>query len=436
MNQRIKEVFKFALPIVFGQIGLMLIGTGDVLVAGKFSTEVVAAIGVANGVQGPIIMLGVGLLMGIAPILSQLRGEGVDSSKELKVILVYGVAVSVLLSIINFSIIPFLDSFGFNPKLVPFIKDYLYITGFSFPGMIIFQSLKEYFQSQEKTIFPNALSVFSVIFNIVGNYILVFGAFGFEPIGERGLAYMSVCTRYFMGLCLFIYCWKSLRQSHPFDWKVCKKIFRLSLPISLAILAEVFAFSLTSILVGRMSTIQAAAHNIILNLASVTFMLPLAISSAASVKVGFAFGKKSRELIKEYTLVCVAISMGFMVLTASMFYTIPSLLISQFTMDQDVIAVGVQLLAVVAFFQIFDGLQITLSGILRGFSISKPVLLMTVLAHWCIGCPVGYYLAFYQGQDAFGLWIGLAIGLFVLSMALSIFYKHKLKNLTFAESLT
>jgi len=432
MRITIKEIILFSLPIIFGQLGQMLIGAGDVLVAGKYSTQVLAAIGVANGIQGPILMTGIGLLMGIAPILSQLRGEGQSSEMHAYDVLFYALMVSIIIVSLQWIFILFLPYFGFSTELTPFIEDYLKITSFSLPGFIFFLALKEFLQSQEKIILPNALSLFAVILNLAGNYLLVFGMYGFPALGEKGLAYMSFITRWFMGGTLFFFCLPYIKISLPISKKMLQAVASLSVPIAFSILAEVLAFSVVSILAGKMDLNQAAAHNVILTLASITFMTPLAVSSAASVKIGHSYGARDAVRLKLLAKICFAISFIFMSFSALTYWTIPTTLLSIFTDDPHVIAIGVKMLVVVAIFQVFDGSQVTLGGILRGMGESKLILITTMIGHWVLGFPLGLYLAYQKHYQVLGLWIGLALGLCFIGVRLLYKTDQRIRNLTFS----
>lgn len=428
---KLKEIAHFSLPIILGQVGLMLIGAGDVFMAGKHSTTVLAAIGVASGFQGPVFMLGAGLLMGVAPVLSQLRGEGEDSSIYYKTVLVYSVLVGVLCMALNIFAVASIDYIGLQQDIIPFVKRYLFLTSTSVMASMIFQGIKEYLQAFEKTVFANTIAIIAVIVNIAGNYLLVFGKLGFPILGEDGLAYMSIFTRVFMATLLWLYAIDYFKRSAQVNFRIFKRIYRLSLPISLGVLVEVMAFGAASILIGRMSTMQAATHNVIITMASISFMIPLAISSAASVKVGFSFGLKNKYLIQNYALSSLILSTLFMSLSASAYYFFPKELMSFFTQDQSVIEYGIKLIGIVCLFQVFDGIQITLSGILRGFSISKPVMVSCFISHWLFGFPIGLYMAYKMKLMAFGLWIGLACGLFLLSLLLSGIYAFKLRDIQF-----
>lgn len=428
MKARVKELFTFALPIIVGQVGQMFISAGDVWVAGKHSTLAVASIGVANGIVGPTIMIGMGVLLGLAPVLSRKRGEGQDIHHYYINTLLLSIFISLPCLMICYLAGEFVEIFGFTSEVVPHVQEYLKIVSVSFVGMSIFMGMKEYLQSFEKTYFANGLSIFCIFFNILLNFLFVFGSFGFPKLGITGLAIASLGVRTFMGIVLALY---ALRVS-ILDFKISKdfikEVIKLGSPISFSILLEVSAFSIVTLMIGRMSSIQNAAHNIILTLASTTFMIPLAMSSAVSVKVGHAFGAKQKEKMKEYAMSALLISVTFMSFSAATFIFFPEALIKFFTPDQEVIKAASSLLFLVALFQIFDGTQVTIGGILRGLNISKPIFIATIVGYWLIGMPIGIYLGFSKNLQAFGFWIGLAISIFCVALYLSYMLKKKIDH--------
>ncbi|MGK0366964.1 MAG: MATE family multidrug resistance protein [Thermoproteota archaeon] len=429
MNKIIKELFIFSIPIIMGQIGQMLISAGDVYMAGKHSTEVVAATGVANSIVGMLLMFGMGLMMGIGPIIAKKRGENEQVHST-----VYG---SILLSIVLSAIISFLcwlfiinlDKFGFQKELIPFIKEYLDIVIYSFIGAFVYTGAREYLQAFEKTFVSNGLAIFCIILNLILNYALIFGNWGFPAMGIKGLAIASLSVRTFMAVVLLIYAIYFSRSKFTISIQFLKDVIYLGSPIAITILLEVSAFTAVGLLIGRMSTIQSAAHNIILTMASTTFMIPLAISSAVSIKVGHALGQKDNARIILFAKSSLIISLGFMLISAACFTLFPEFISSQFTSDPAVIKYCVKLLVVVALFQIADGIQVTIAGILRGLGISKPVFLASIVGYWIYGAPLAYYFAYSKNLQGLGLWIGLACSLCSMAAILSVILKIKIKSL-------
>lgn len=424
-----KELMLFSLPIIFGQIGLMLIGTGDMIIASKHSTDTLAAIGLAVAIANPIMMIALGLLFGISPLLAQKRGKGENVDQYLPSVMVLSLGIAfvfALVTMLSTLIVPILD---YGEKLNSIIIEYLTISSLSIFGVCLYQGLREYLQSKEQTLSANTLALLAVGVNLYLNYGFVFGEWGLPNLGVAGLAWASLGVRCFMGLGLLLVIWKNHKIFTKIDWGFCSEVLKLSIPIALAVFFEVMAFCSVTLFVGRFGSIQTAANNLALTLGSLTFMVPLSISSAAGVKVGHAYGEKSFSHVKTYIIVSLLVAQSFMLCSALMYFSIPSVLLSFFTTDAQVMLWGVQLLFLVGLFQFFDGAQVILTGVLRGLSVTRPASVAIFIGYWVIGIPLGYYLAFQLGMESKGMWVGLAISLAVVAVMLSMILKKRMKAL-------
>ena len=418
------------MPIIIGQLGQMLITAGDVYIATLFSTHSVAAIGVAGGIINPIFLFGIGLMIGISPSLAFLRGEGVSDKDHLFSIIIYSLVVGVATSIILVVFSDFIDNLGIEASLIPSIKLYISIVAWSLPFAIVFQGIKEYLQAFEKVFFPNLLSIVAVIFNLGLNYILVFGMGPIKGMGEVGLAYASLIIRILLCLCLLVY----VLRDYPikaFSKKLIQKIFKFSLPIAFMFFLEVLGFCTVSILSGKLGVIEAATNNIIMTIASISFMIPLSLSSAVAVKIGHSYGLRDKEMILDNIKGVLIATLFFILCSISFFIVLPFELMNFMSKNQDVVTLGVELLMIVAIFQLSDGLQVVLSGVLRGMNNTTLSSVMVLIGYWIIGIPTGYYLTFYAGYGAKGLWMGLAISLILVAVSLSIGTYKEFRGLNF-----
>lgn len=409
-----------------GQLGQMLIGVSDVFVAGRHSTEYLAAVGLAMGIIAPVFVVGLGFLFGTSAVISRHRGEGKEVDQYLFSSIIYSLGLSllfILLSIATKWLVPYL---GFEQGLVPLIQDYILYFAFSFLGAYVFQVLREFLQGKEDVIFANFISIATVGLNVLFCFILVFGYKFIPALGIKGLALGSILARVLAAIFLLIYSWRFFK-SYKIDWIYIREVFSLSWPIAISILVEVGAFSFCTIMIGRMGLFQAAAHNIVINLTSVTFMVPLAISTAIAVKISYAYGQKNYPDILRYTKAGLTLSLLFMSCTGLSFYFIPNVFSQIFTDNTQVIQIVATLLIAVALFQIFDGTQICLAGALRGVGHSQPQAYIMFLGYWVLGLPLGWYLANIQNLYAFGFWLGLALALSIagISMLLAVIYFYK-----------
>ncbi|MDO9182700.1 MAG: MATE family efflux transporter, partial [Bacteriovorax sp.] len=213
-----------------------------------------------------------------------------------------------------------------------------------------------------------------------------------------------------------------------------KKIFKLGLPVSFTILCEVLVFTTVTVLVGKMSLIASASQSLVINLTSLTFMVPLALGSSAAVLVGEQLGKKSLHGILKYSLGSLFLALFIQIFFATLYLTIPEKLLGIANNDPAIIAYASALLFWVGLFQIPDGLQVVLSGVLRGLHVTKTPMILGFISYWVIGLPIGCYLTYKRSLEASGLWMGLAIGLLCMCILLIILYKNKIKTLRLALS--
>ena len=425
----IKDILKIAIPIILGNLGFILIGVGDVVVAGRHSTDTLAAISLATAITNCIMIFGIGILGSISAILSNYKGEGRSVEKYFYPSVKFSLILSFIVCILILACIPFIDRLGFEERLVPMIKDYFFITAFASFGGYLHCMAKEYLQSFEIVVFPNLLTILCIFLNVALNIVFVFG-FGFIPeMGAKGLAIASLITRYFMGFVLILYCYKRIKIKYHKEHNYYKDLLKVGLPSSMAILIEFTGFNIISVVMGRVSGIYAAAHNIICTLTSVSFMVPLAISNATAVKVGYTNGAKYWKSLKKYAYTGIFISVSFMACSALFVGLFPEFLTSLFTKDAELIKVCVPIVYILCLFQVFDGLQVSLAGIFRGIKQTKIVMITNIVAYWVIAFPLGCLLGLHYKLNLLGFWVALGISAVVLCSIMFCYMQFKLKTL-------
>ena len=424
-----EELLNIALPIIMGNLGFILIGAGDVLIAGRHSTDTLAAISIATAITNCIQTFGIGLIVSVSPILSNYRGEKKCAKKYFYPTLRFAMLLAFIVMIAVFAFIPVIDYLKFEPHLVPMIKQYMFVTALATFGGYLHAALKEFLQAFEIVMFPNLVTVFSVILNIALNIILVFGWGIIPSLGVLGLAIASFAVRYFMGIVLLIYCLRIMNFKDYKDFSYYKSLVKLGIPISCAILVEFVAFNSIAIFMGRVAGVYAAAQNLVCTLTTVSFMVPLAISNAIAVKVGFANGEKNIPDLKRYSFVGIIISVGFMACSAIIFALFPEFLVSLFTKDVQLIKISVPVIYILAMFQVFDGLQVSLSGIFKGIKKTGVVLAANFISYWLISIPLGYILAFKFGMNLNGFWLGLCSSAVILCMIMLFMLVKNIKSM-------
>ncbi len=410
----VKELLNIALPIIMGNLGFILIGAGDVLIAGRHSTDTLASISIATAITNCIMTFGIGLIASVSPILSNIRGERKSAKKYFFPTIRFSMILAIIVMIFTLGFIPVIDYMHFEEKLVPDIKMYMFITAFSTFGAYLHAALKEYLQAFEIVFFPNLITVICVFLNVILNLIFVFGFGPIPSLGAVGLAIASFTVRYFMGFALLFYCLGLIKCRNYHDKSYYKNLLTVGLPISLAIMVEFIAFNSVAIFMGRVSGIYAAAQNLVCTLTTVSFMVPLAISNAIAVKVGFSNGARNFKDLKAYATIGTLMCVGFMMCSAVVFCTYPQVLVGLFTKDYNLVRICVPVLYILSFFQIFDGLQVALSGIYKGIKKTKIVLVANFVGYWLIAIPFGYHLAFDRGYNIIGFWYGLAFAAIIL----------------------
>lgn len=424
-----KELLNIALPIIMGNLGFILIGAGDVLIAGHHSTDTLAAISIATAITNCIQTFGIGLIASVSPLLSNFRGERKSAKKYFFPTIRFSMFLSVLVMFAVLASIPLIDYLHFEAKLVPMIKQYMFVTAFATFGGYLHAALKEFLQAFEIVLFPNLVTVFSVFLNIALNIILVFGLGPIPSLGVLGLAVASFIVRYFMGFALLIYCFSVMNFNNYKDFDYYKSLIKIGIPISCAIMVEFIAFNSIAIIMGRVSGVYAAAQNLVCTLTTVSFMVPLAISNAIAVKVGFANGAGNIKDLKRYSFVGIVMSVGFMLFSAFIFATFPQFLVKLFTQDNNLIKISIPVLYILSVFQVFDGLQVALSGIFKGMKRTGVVLISNFVAYWLISIPLGYTLAFHFHLNLRGFWYGLASAAIILCAMMSVMLLKSIKKM-------
>lgn len=425
----IKNLLQIALPIILGNLGFILIGVGDVIVAGRHSTDTLAAVSLATAIINCVTIMGIGILGSISPILSNYRGAGKEAEKYFFPSLKFTFLLSLIIGAIILAIMPFVDKLGFESQLTPLVKDYFFVTAFSVFGAYLHCMSKEFLQAFEIVLFPNLLTVFCIFLNVGLNIIFAFGCGPIPEMGTKGLAIASLIVRYFMGIVLFAYCFKKVNIKHHKDKEYYKDLLKVGIPSSLAIMIEFVAFNSITVIMGRVSGIYAAAQNIICTITSISFMVPLAIGNAAGVKVGFANGAKQFAKLKKYAYTAISLSAGFMACSAIIVAIAPGIVTSLFTADTELIKVCVPIIYTLCFFQVFDGIQASLAGIFRGLKHTEVIMAGNFIAFWLIALPLGCLLALHFNLKLLGFWYALIVSIIILCAMMLINLLHRFKEM-------
>ena len=428
-----RATLTLGLPLIGSHLAQMSLHVSDTVMLGWYSVEALAA-----GVLGAssffvIFILGSGFALAVMPMVAQAIGRGDETQvrRDTRMGLWLSIAFGVLCYPIFWFSQPILLSAGQKPDVAALAQDFLRIAGVGMIPALLVMALKSYLAALGRTQVVLWATIAAVGVNIVVNWALIFGNWGFPELGVRGAAVASVFSQSLTLLVLVIYAavLPALRRFHLFQrfWRAdpaaLRQVFRLGWPIGLTGLAESGLFQASALMMGWIGTRELAAHGIALEVCALAFMVHLGLSNAATVRAGRADGAGDARGLRDGATVAIAMSLGFGLFIVMLFLTVPEPLITLFLdttqpTSAGIIAVGVTLLAMGALFQMADATQVMALGLLRGIKDTRGPMVIAAISYWLIGIPTSYVLAFRLGYGAVGLWSGLVIGLTVAAALL------------------
>jgi multidrug resistance protein, MATE family len=421
LRRELAALLRLAIPVVLSELGWMAMSIVDTIMVGRLSPAAIGAVGISSAIFYTPALFGIGLLLGLDTLVAQAFGRG--DFDDCHRALAQGVYLAIAYAPLAMLMV------GFAPHLFPILgiteavrapaREYLQLLNLSALPLLIYVAFRRYLQGVGK-VRPVTFALISAnLVNWFGNWALIYGKFGLPAMGVRGSALSTVVARIYMAGVLVWWAWRHERdRGHPLfaHWPGLqlaqfRRLIQLGWPAASQLLFEVGAFSFATLLAGRLSPDVLAAHQIVLNSASLTYMVPLGVSAAAAIAVGHAVGAGDRALARRSGSMAIAIGGVFMALAATVFLTLPQMLIHIYTHDQQTVAIGVRLLAVAAVFQIFDGIQGVGTGAMRGLGKTRGPMVVNLIAYGVIGLPVGYILCFKTRLGIYGLWTGLTLAL-------------------------
>jgi MATE family multidrug resistance protein len=373
-------------------------------------------------------LFGMGLLLGLDTLVSQAFGAG--ALGECHRWLLHGVALALVIAGPTtagaYALAASMPAWGVHDDVLALARPYLTIVGWSALPLLLYQACRRYLQALGvvRPVMVALLSANGV--NLAANWLLIHGNLGFPALGTAGAAWATVVSRLYMAAVLvaaiLAHDRRLATRFSDVRWRIearrLRRLLQLGWPAATQLLAEVGVFAVVTALAGRLDPIALAAHQIALNLASVTFMVPLGISSAGAVLVGQAIGRREPRVAAHAGWTAIGVGAAFMAAAAVVFVAASEVLVSIFSADPAVIATGGALLLVAAAFQLFDGTQAVATGVLRGAGDTRTPMIANLAGHWLLGLPVGYVLCFWTAWGVVGLWVGLSVGLTVVALVL------------------
>jgi MATE family multidrug resistance protein len=410
-------------PILITQISLHSMTVVDTMMSGRAGTEDLAGVAVGSGIWMPPFLLITGILMAVTPSVAQFVGSG--QRERIPQMVVQSIYMSIALSLLFIgvgavSLEPILQLLSLDEAVHHIAKHYLIGLSFGIIPLFITSVLRNFFDAQGYTKISMIILLLAVPVNVVLNYVLIFGAWGFPRLGGIGAGYATAITYGLMMLLsiLFTICLPSIRNYRLFSnwvapsWRIWRELLAIGIPIGLSIFSEASIFSVVTLLMSaQFDTVTIAANQAAFTFAGIMFMMPLSISMALTILVGFEVGAKRFKDAAQYAKLGVLSAIGVITIAVILLYFNRDTVAYLYTRSDEVAFLIMQFLIFVIFFQLSDAAQAALQGILRGFKDVTVPFIIAFTSYWIIGIPSGYLLANYTELGPFGYWVGITIGL-------------------------
>ena len=436
-----RPTLRLALPLAFAEIGWMSMGVVDTIMVGRLPNSALAigATGLGQSLYNSVAIFGAGLLLGMDTFVAQAHGR--DDIRDARHSLVNGFFLALVLTPILMLLVSFwpmlMRRFGVSRELIEPMQPFLSALNWGTLPLLCYFGLRRYLQALH-VVQPIMFALISAnVVNLVGNWALIYGHLGFGAMGITGSGWSTSIARIYMafvmlGTVMYVESKRGLTAwigEIRIDLARVWALLALGMPAATQILLEIGAFSAATALCAKLGPVPLSGHEIALNCAAFTFMVPLGISSAAAVRVGHQLGRGDPTKAHLAGWSAILLGAGFMACMGLVFVTLPKPIARMFSPDSTVIQVGARLLLVAAAFQLFDGLQTVATGALRGSGDTRTPMFANLIAYWFIGLPAGYLLCFRFGWGALGIWTGLCVGLVIIGSALLLTWHRRLSKM-------
>ena len=430
---------KLGLPLIAAQLAQVSISFVDTVMAGKLSADALAAVAVGSNAWWLVGVVCMGLLMSVSPSVAQLYGAGrfEHIGPCVRQGLWLGLA-SALVGMMAFQGAEMLFRWlHIVPEIVPTALGFLRAISWGLPAFCIFQVLRSFSEGVGLTRPVMYMSLFALVGCTIGDYVLMYGKFGLPRLGAVGCGVASAIVLWLMAAFMAAYIrfkpeYRKYDAFSRFEWPSVEPIvalLKIGMPVAVSLFMESSLFGTVALLMGSLGTTIVGGHQIAINFAAITFMIPLGLAMAVTVRVGHAIGRGDAEAARFSGLVGVSLAAIFMTCTAVTLFTVPNLIAGIYTDDPDVKKIAAMLLTMAGIFQIFDGLQVSGSGALRGLKDTRVPMVITTFAYWGLGMPLAYILGITRGGGPRALWIGFICGLATAAILLNRRFHHVTRQL-------
>lgn len=428
-----RETLVLGLPLIGSHLAQMALHVTDTVMVGWYGVVPLAAVVLGASSFFIIFVVGSGFAKAVMPLVAAAMGQGdeVQVRRDTRMGLWLSIAYGLALYPVFWGSGPILLALGQQPEVAALAQDYLRIAGLGLVPALCVTVLQSYLAALHRTQVVLWVTLLAVAVNIAVNWALIFGNWGFPELGVRGAAIATVVVQGLSLLALALYAGflPALRRFRLFqrfwrpDWHAMGQVFRLGLPIGLTGLAEGGMFQASALMMGWIGTVELAAHGIALEVAALTFMMHVGLSSSATIRIARFDGAKDHVALRRAAQVAVALSFAVALASVALFLAVPELIVSLFidmTKPESaaILAYGTVLLGLAALFQLGDGMQVMALGLLRGVQDTRVPLILAAVSYWLVGIPMSYLLAFPLGLGGVGLWLGLVVGLVCASASL------------------
>ncbi len=423
-----RALMTLAIPVLVVQVGMMAMGVVDSIMVGHLSARALAAVALGNIYFFNIIVFAMGALFALDPIVAQAVGARDEPAiaRGIQRGLALSVALTVLSAVFMWPAGPVIALARQPAEIVPDAAAYVRISILGALPFLAFVVLRQSLQAMGR-LAPIVITILGAnVLNAGLNWVFIYGHLGSPPLAVEGSALATVLSRWVMFAGLLALAWPALRpylgalRPDTLKWTPLMRMLAIGVPIGFQQVLEVGAFGTIGLLMGWFGTAQVAAHQVAIQLAALTFMGPVGISTAAAVRVGHAIGAGDGDRARRAARVAFVCGVAFMTGTALMFLSVPGPLARLFTNDATVIGIASLLIPVAGVFQIFDGIQAVAAGVLRGIGDTRAPMVAMLAGYWLIGLPVSLYLGFRTAAGPTGLWWGFVAGLSSVALFLSL----------------
>ncbi len=426
---------KIIMPILITQVAMYMITFFDILMTGRYDTYHLAGVTIGSSFWVPVYTGLAGILMALTPIIAQLVGA--RQKEDVRPTVQQGLYVSVALSaivflVILFAVAPILEAMPLEEQVRTVASDYLKGMSFGLLPLFAYTVLRSFFDALGATRVSMSVILLAAPINILLNYLLIYGQWGFPELGGAGAGYASAITYWlvFFIACAIAWGWgpfvdyKLFAQWGKISFAKWREILFIGVPIGISIFVEISIFSAVTLLMANYSTAVISAHQIALNFTSLLYMIPLSISIGTTILVGQEVGAGRMRDAKHYSYLSVGFAILFSLLSISILLLFREQIASIYTSDLNIVKLSVHFFIYAAIFQLSDAIQAPVQGALRGYKDVNITFIMAIVSYWVIGLPIGYLMATYTNLGPYGYWVGLIAGLTVGAITLTVRLRH------------